>query len=400
MRPRIALDARRMARREVEGIGHYVRQLASRLPALAPEFEFLLLTNRPLPADNVPNACRQVVLGRSLAEGSARAKAYSPFWMNCLVPRFLAREGVSLFHGTNYALPALGRSRYVLTIHDIAFVRVPRAFSPFHGRYLRSLVSLGARRADHVVVGSAAARDDLVHMGAVDLGRLSVIHHGIDERYALCNDHAYLARVREQFSLPPRYILHVGVVEARKNIETLLKACAPLVREGAVDGIVLVGRDGRGSDSVRRAACELGVFDRTHFLGYVPQHMMCGIYTLAQAFVFPSWFEGFGLPIIEAMACGIPVVASDSSSLPEVAGGAALLFPAAEAHALAIVLRRLLGDPGLQADLRVRGLARAADFSWARSAARHLQVYRRVLGRDELREAASSGARASQIGVL
>jgi hypothetical protein len=142
MRQLVAIDARRMARQRVEGIGHYVRQLASRLPALAPEFEFLLLTDRPIVADKVPPGCRQVVLGRAFAEGSARAKAYSPFWMNCLVPRFLARRGISLFHGTNYALPVLGCNRYVVTIHDIAFVRVPRAFSPLHRSYLRSLVSL------------------------------------------------------------------------------------------------------------------------------------------------------------------------------------------------------------------------------------------------------------------
>jgi glycosyltransferase involved in cell wall biosynthesis len=119
--------------------------------------------------------------------------------------------------------------------------------------------------------------------------------------------------------------------------------------------------------------------------------MMCGLYSLAQALVFPSWFEGFGLPIIEAMACGTPVVASDSSSLPEVAGGAALLFPAAEAPALENALRRLLGDPGLHADLRLRGFARAADFSWARSAAQHLQVYRRILGQGCMQEVAPSG---------
>jgi glycosyltransferase involved in cell wall biosynthesis len=236
-------------------------------------------------------------------------------------------------------------------------------------------------------------------MGGVESSSLSVIHHGIDERYAPCEDHGNLARVREQFSLPPRYLLHVGVVEARKNIETLLKAGAPLVRDGTVDGIVLAGRDGRGADSVRRTASELGVLDKVHFFGYVPQNMMCGLYGLAQVLVFPSWFEGFGLPVIEAMACGTPVVASDSSSLPEVAGGAALLFPAAEAPTLENVLRRLLGDPRLHADLRLRGLARAADFSWARSAAQHLEVYRRVLGQGDVREAAPSRVHGLQSGI-
>jgi glycosyltransferase involved in cell wall biosynthesis len=316
--------------------------------------------------------------------------------MNSLVPSFLAREGVSLFHGTNYALPVLGHSRTVVTIHDIAFVRVPRAFSLLHRTYLRSLVSLGVRRADHVVVGSEATRDDLVQMGVVGLGRMSVIHHGVDECYSPCENRGYLRRIRQQFGLPPSYILHVGVVEARKNIETLLKAGTPLVRDGIVDGIVLAGRDGRGSDSVHRTASELGVLDKLHFLGYVPQDMMCGLYGLARALVFPSWFEGFGLPIVEAMACGTPVVASDSSSLPEVAGGAALLFPATEAPALESALRRLLGDPRLQADLRLRGFARAADFSWAESAAQHLAVYRRVLGQGDIRDGAPNEAQGLQ----
>jgi glycosyltransferase involved in cell wall biosynthesis len=368
-----------MAGKGIEGVGHYVRQLARRLPALAPEFEFLLLTNAPLAKGRVPDGCRQVVLGRAVADGTALAKVYSPFWMNCLVPSLLAREGVGLFHGTNYALPVLGHCRRVLTIHDIAFVRVPSAFSPLHRNYLRLLASTGARIADHVVVGSQAAKIDLVQLWRLESRDLSVIHHGVDECYAVCEDQGYLARVREQLRLPERFLLHVGAMEVRKDIQTLLRAGAQMIRDGAVDGIVLAGRDGPGADSVRRVASSLGVRDKIHFLGYVPQQMMRGLYSLALALVFPSRFEGFGLPIIEAMACGTPVVASDSSSLPEVAGGAALLFPTANDAALGSALRHLLGDARLRGDLRLRGLARATDFSWARSAAQHIEVYRSVL---------------------
>ncbi len=350
------------------------------MPALAPEFEFLLLTNRPLGEDKVPSGCRQVFLGRAVAEGSAQAKAYSPLWMNFIVPGYLAREKVALFHGTNFALPALGCGRYVVTIHDLAFVRVPAAFSLLHRTYLRSLVWLGVRRADHVIVGSVAARNDLVELGGGDSCPLSVIHHGIDECYAPSDDIPYLTCVREQLGLPSRYILHVGVMEARKSIETLLKAGVPLIRDGIVDGIVLAGRDGPGSDLVRRTAAESTVSSKIHFLRYVPQQLMRGLYNLARVVVYPSRFEGFGLPVLEAMACGTPVVASDASSLPEVAGGAALLFPAADVTALESALRRLLGDARLRADLRLRGFARVADFSWARSAAQHIEVYRRVLG--------------------
>jgi glycosyltransferase involved in cell wall biosynthesis len=180
--------------------------------------------------------------------------------------------------------------------------------------------------------------------------------------------------------LPERFILHVGAVETKKNIDTLLRAGSSLVREGLVDGIVLAGRDGRGAVAVRRTAARLGVLEKTHFLGYVPLEKMPGLYSLAQVLVYPSWYEGFGLPIVESMACGTPVIASDSSSLPEVAGGAAVLFPPDSVGALEGALGRVLSDRRLRGDLRERGLARAACFSWDSSARRHLEVYRRALG--------------------
>ena len=378
-RQQIALDARRMARKRWEGIGHYVGALASRLPTLAPEMEFLLLTDHPLDTDKVPKGCKQVVLGQAYVEGSNQAKAYSPFWMNFLVPRFLVREGVSLFHGTNYAMPVVGRTACVVTVHDIAFVRVPKTFSLLHRSYLRSLVSLGVRRADHVVVGSRAARDDLIQMGGVDLGRLSVIHHGTDEGFSTCNDDSYLTHVRESFGLAPRYVLHVGVVEAKKNIETILRACAPLIQEHCVDEVVLAGRSGRGVESVRLLARQLNLERKVRFLGYVPQDDMRGLYTLASALVFPSWFEGFGLPVLEAMACGTPVVASNSSSLPEVVGDAALLFPPESSDALRVALSRVLSDAVLRSRLIANGFSRAREFSWDESARKHMNVYRRVL---------------------
>ena len=376
-RLRIAFDARRLSASRLGGIGHYVYELASRLPSFAPEFEFLLLTDRSM--GDVPAGCRQVVIGRAFPEGGACVKAYSPFWMSYHVARFLKREGVSLFHGTNYSVPATGHCRYVATIHDVAFMRVPRTFSPVHRKYLRSQVALSVRRADHIVVGSEAARGDLVQLAGVGLDRMTVIHHGVDDCYSVCTDQSYLTGVRSRFGLPERYILYVGAIEAKKNIEALLGASVPLVREGVVDGIVLAGPDGRRADGIRKLAAELGLEGRARFLGYVPQDSMRGLYGLARVFVFPSWFEGFGLPVLEAMACGTPVIVSDSSSLPEVAGGAAVLFPPAAQNELESALRRVLSDPSLRAGLIERGLARASEFSWAASAARHLDVYRRVL---------------------
>jgi glycosyltransferase involved in cell wall biosynthesis len=375
---KIALDARRLGARTLGGIGHYVSELASRLPALAPEFEFLLLTDRTL--TRVPDGCRQVVLGRAYPEGGAGVKLYSPLWMNLEVARFIRREGLSLFHGANYALPVSGDCRFVATVHDLAFIRVPKTFSLIHRTYLRSQVALSVRRADHIAVVSRAVRDDLIRLTGVDPRRVTVIHNGVDECYSVCNDQSYLAGVRSRLNLPERYLLYVGAIEAKKNIEALLMAGAPLVHEGLVDAIVLAGADGRRADDIRNLASELRLTGKAVFLGRVAQEAMPGLYGMARAFVFPSWFEGFGLPILESMACGTPVVASNSSSLPEVAGDAAILFPPAAPDVLGRELRRVLTDPSLRANLVDRGLARAAGFSWAASAARHLDLYRAVLG--------------------
>lgn len=380
MRQRIGLDARKLARRSVEGIGHYVHQLACRLPDLAPELEFLLLTDRPIDAAMLPSGCRQVVLGRAFPEGGTWARVYSPVWTNFLVPDLLRREKVDLYHATNYALPATGSCRYVLTVHDIAFIKKPQAFSFVHRRYLISQVELGIRRADWVITGSEAAREDLVREVGIGSDRLSVIHHGIDDRYTASHTREELRNARAELGLPERFVLHVGAVEAKKNIEALLRACSLIAPEGLVDGIVLAGREGRGADSVRRTAASLRLLDTTHFLGYVPLRLMPALYALAQVLVYPSWYEGFGLPVLEAMACGTPVIASDSSSLPEVAGGAAVLFPPGSAVALEGALRGVLQDSQLRDDLRERGLARAACFSWDSSARRHLEIYRRALG--------------------
>jgi len=379
-RLKVALDARR-AVRPMTGIGHYVLQLARRMPALAPELEFQLLVDRPLPEGELPEGCTQVVIGWAVSHSAALARLYSPVWLNTSVPRHVASDGVALLHGMNSVIPFRAPCRTVCTIHDVSFMRVPHAFGPLYRRYMHMQARVALGSADAVVSVSESSRRDISELLGAASSDVIVIHNGVDEEFYDVHGEDYLRRVRSELDLPGRYLLHVGLVETKKDIETLLVAGADLVRAGLVDNLVIAGRDGFGARDIRSRASALGLDGKARFIGFVPQRLLPGVYTLASAVVFPSQYEGFGLPVLEGMASGVPVVAADCSSIPEVAGDAAVLFPPGDAVRLTAALRIVLSDAGLRAELRRRGLTRARQFTWAESAARHVAVYRQVLGK-------------------
>jgi glycosyltransferase involved in cell wall biosynthesis len=179
--------------------------------------------------------------------------------------------------------------------------------------------------------------------------------------------------------LPARYMLHVGVVEEKKNIDTVLEASVNALNSGLADAVLFAGRDGLGAGRIRRLASKLGLGQKARFLGFVPQELLPGLYALADLFLFPSRYEGFGLPVLEAMASGVPVISSGTSAIPEVAGDAALLLDPTDVSGLSQAITAVLSDGGLRAQLRCRGLSRSQRFSWDVAAAKHVAVYRRVL---------------------
>jgi glycosyltransferase involved in cell wall biosynthesis len=301
--------------------------------------------------------------------------------MNVLVPGVLKRERVDLFHGTNIAVPLVGGCRCVSTIADLVSVRVPGTFTPFYDLYRELSVPAAARRAAHIVAISESTRRDILELIRVRPEKVTTIHLGVDASFVPVTDAAQLKRARERFSLPDRFIIHVGAVERQKRLESLMQAAARALEAGLIDAVVLAGEEGRGADNVRRVVAELGIGERVKFLGYVPQEFIASLFTLARCAVYPSWYEGFGMPVLEAMACGTPVIASNASSLPEVGGDAAVLLPPGDVGAMAKALEQLLTDERARSD-RVRlGLARARRFTWEACAAFHVEVYRRFISR-------------------
>jgi glycosyltransferase involved in cell wall biosynthesis len=382
-RHRIALDARRLNGLK-RGVGQYVAQLAQFLPRLAPENEYLLLVDRPLGAGSIPAGCREVVVGSPFTTESQSMSGLWPkirsyHWMNYLVPRALREERADLFHAANFAVPGRTCCPCVVTIHDLIYFRAPGAFEPLYERYLKLTIPAAVRRARHIITDSAATRDDLLESVSPDPSRVSVVHLGVGDEYRVHSDAGELERARQRLRLPRRFVLHVGAIERRKKIGTLLAATAPLLSARLIDEVVLAGEEGHGAGDVRRTAVELGIQNRVRYLGYVPQDLLPVLYSLSQVLCLASVYEGFGMPVLEAMACGTPVVTSDVSSLPEVAGDAALTVPPGNVDELRQALERLLTDSGLRSEMTRRGLARARAFSWERTAAGHLAVYRQVL---------------------
>lgn len=383
-RYKVALDARRLAGNR-RGIGLYVHNLARCLPSAAPDTDFLLMVDRPLQPDRVPAGCRAVVVGRrpsadSQSVSESSAKLYSIYWMNVLVPSVLKRERVDLFLGTNIAVPLVGGCRCVTTIADLVSVRVPGTFTRFYDSYRKLSVPAAARRSAHIIAISESTKRDIVELIRVLPEKITTIHLGVDASFAPVADSAQLRRTRERFGLPDRFILHVGAVERQKRLESLMQAAAGVLEAGLVDAVVLAGEEGRGADNVRRVVAELGMSERVKFLGYVPQEFMASLFTLARCAVYPSWYEGFGMPVLEAMACGTPVIASNASSLPEVGGDAAVLLSPGDIGAMTQALEQLLTDERQRVDRVRRGLARAKRFTWEVCAARHVEVFRRFIG--------------------
>jgi glycosyltransferase involved in cell wall biosynthesis len=378
-RYRVAIDAR-WAVRQINGISQYILQLASRIPALDSELSLTLLVDRAVASGHVPDGCEQAVLGSYLGDGTPSARFYSPFWLNFEVPRYLSLYRVDLFHGANFVLPRTSPCRTVATVHDMSFFREPRVYGPLYQFYMRRQVRATVGRADALITISHRTRDDITELQGARPEFIEVIHCGVDPRFRDQHPPSYLRRVKAAFELPARYILHVGAIEEKKNLAAVLSASAAALSADLADGVVFAGRDGLGAAGIRRLAAKLGLAGKARFLGYVPQDLLPGLYTLATLFVFPSHYEGFGLPVLEAMASGVPVIASSTSAIPEVAGDAAMLVDPADVNSLTQAVRAVLTDAQIRIQLRDRGLSRVRLFSWDEAAARHVAAYRRVLG--------------------
>lgn len=283
--------------------------------------------------------------------------------------------GVDVYHATNYFLPPTKSARRIVTVYDVAFLIEPAWCSPkVVGPFAAGLKRFVAD-ADAVLTCSAATKHDLVRMAGISEDKVTVTPGAVDTDFAPAPKEDAIALLAERHGLTSPFLLFVGTLEPRKNIPAAIRAFAS-VADRIPHHLVLVGPEGWGATAVFDAIDRHRVRARVHHVGYVPREDLPLFYSAADAFVFPSLYEGFGLPVLEAMACGCPVVASNRASLPEVAGDAALLVDPEQPDALAQAIERILSDLSFREMLIARGHARVRQFSWAHCAETTLAAYR------------------------
>ncbi len=366
---------------QTAGVGRYVRELTAALADLA------LRTNAPavghwrLFVAGAPAELPPAPPGCSYAPSLISERNHARLWhrLRLPVPVEAWTGPIDLFHAADFMLPpTLPRTRTVLTVHDLAFEKYPGDTMPGMLAALRRTVPRSVKAADHVITVSEATRQDLIDLYRLPPEKVTAIPHGVAARFnpALPLP-AQRRAVADKYHLPDApFILTVGTLQPRKNHLRLVQSLARIKMDAK---LVIAGGTGWAYDQVRAEVDRLRLGERVVFAGFIDDADLPDLYRAATIFAYPALYEGFGLPVLEAMACGLPVVASNGSSLPEVAGDAGLLVDPFDVDALADALARLLDDPSARAKLRQKGIARAGQFTWARAAERTWEVYCRLL---------------------
>jgi len=368
---RVGINARLLASPDLRGFNRYTAELVRALAATG-RAELVLFSERPLHPVHRLEGFRVVC---SPVRPQFR-------WQHVWLPRVLRRERMEVFHApAQWGFPWICPCPLVATIHDVADLERPHVARPglsvVTARNDLEMAIVVRRAARIVTVSEWSARSIMRHLG-VPADRVAVTVEGAAPAFVRASA-AHVEAARREAGLPERYFLYVGGFDERKNVGALVRALA-LTPPAHRTAVALVGSDLAGAASLMVEARHAGVAEWLLPLGSLEDARLASLYSGALALVLPSWLEGFGLPVVEAMHCGTPAIVADAASLPEIAGDAALRFPPAEAAALAAQMARLAEDPGLRAALTARARERAARFTWVRAAEQTAAIYEAVLG--------------------
>jgi glycosyltransferase involved in cell wall biosynthesis len=368
---RIAIDIRKY---HDFGIGTYVRNLVHHLARIDRHTEYVLIC-RPQDGAQIALPGANFRLVPEPAGPYSIAEQYR-------IPMALRREHADLFHSPHYVLPPLIHCRSVVTIHDCIHLMFPQYLpNRLAHAYAKTQMWASTHRSDRVLTVSETSKQDILRRFRIPADKITVVYNAIDERLTVPPEPEEFARVRVRYQLRDPFALYVGNIKPHKNLERLIDAFRTIRQQPEFESLklVIIGDEISKYQGLRRAVHQHKLHKHVRFFGFVAPETLGVLYRLARVFVFPSLYEGFGLPPLEAMYFGTPVVTSNVSSMPEVVGDAAILVDPYDAESIAEGMRRALVDEGLRATLRERGMARAREFSWDRSVEQIHQVYTEVL---------------------
>jgi glycosyltransferase involved in cell wall biosynthesis len=392
---RIAIDGRTIVRGK-SGVGNYAERTLRALLDIDHKNEYHLFLVEHLESFDAPNLVK-VVLPRIHKAGHNR------YWENIDLPLYAARHGIDLFFGPAYALPILpqlGRRfrqiplprtlehllnskqslKFVVSIPDVIGIVHPETFTPKMRMWQRLFVTNAARIAHSIITISESSKRDIARLFPITPERIHVTPLSVDESFSPQRDSDDAARVRLKYSLPQQFVLYVGTIEPRKNVTGLARAYA-LLREDLRKefSLVIAGSPGWYSDQILAEVDGLGLQKQIIMPGYIEDKDLPVLLSMSTLFVFPSFYEGFGYPPLEAMACGVPVITSNSSSLPEVVGDAGIMIDPADHKSMSEAMARVLEDEGLRSQMIQKGLRQVLHFSWVRTAQETLKVLESVV---------------------
>ncbi|HEY0319371.1 MAG TPA: glycosyltransferase family 1 protein [Pyrinomonadaceae bacterium] len=370
---RIGLDGIPLANLKT-GIGHYTFELARSLALIAPQDDFELISPFPFLTE-----LSQQTLPENLRLERARASLLGKRWWAVGLPLHVKRAAYALFHGTNYDIPLWNRCPAVVTIHDLSVLIHPHMHERRIVRRARRRLPIMARAATMIITATEHGKREVCEHLGVEPDRVAVTPYAPRRNFRPVPP-AQAAEVRKRLKVEDEFLLFVGTIEPRKNLLTLVRAYEEILRASPFrPQLVIAGREGWLMDDLFAYIKGAGLQDRLRFTGYISDEDLSALYSSCRAFIYPSLYEGFGLPPLEAMACGAPVITSRIHSISEVVGRAAHLVEPTDARAMAQSIIRLLGDDAEREKLRTAARERAAEFTWEKTAEQTLEIYRQAL---------------------
>ena len=361
------------------GINWYIYHLLEHLPESSDGFRYTAFTG-----ERTWKPARCMVAART--RWPTRRPLGRIAWEQMVQPYALASHRVDMLHSLAYVLPAAWFGPSVVTVLDLSFILFPERFRPMNRFYLHTFTRLSARRADRVIAISENTRRDAVRLLGLDEHKVQVVHCGVDTSFRPL-DAEIIEEYRRKQGLPEQFILFVGTLEPRKNVVGVIEAYHYLMRQwnladGKLPDLVIAGARGWYYEEVYRKVQQLELDSHVHFIGYAPAEDLPLLYNAAEVFVYPSFYEGFGLPVLEAMACGTAVVTSNTSSLPEVIGDAGLALDPHDSERIGKAIQQVLTERDLREHFRTTARRRAAGFTWQRTAQETVAVYRQVMSQE------------------
>ncbi len=358
------------------GISWYIINLLKNLAQVSPDFfQYSAFLNAAAFQGQAP------ALQLHLSRLPTHRPIVRIFWEQFIQPMALRQAKVDLLHALAFVAPMVAPTPYVVTIYDLSFIRYPAAFRPFNRWYLSNFTAQTVKRAKAVITISESTRQDVINFLGVPPARVHSIYCGADSSFRPLPP-AEVEAFKTAQQLPNTFLLYLGTLEPRKNVDGLIRAYAQLQQQDpTTPPLFVAGGKGWYYQQIFQLVESLKLTDTVHFPGYIPQDALPLWYNAATAYVYPSHFEGFGLPVLEAMACGTPVITSTASSLPEITGpnGTAQLIDPGDSQALTTAMAQVINNADLRVEMSNKGIERASHFSWQKTAQETVNIYQQVV---------------------